>query len=98
MSMILFEQDALKVRKDYLRGILTEEEYTARLEEIATAIIISCDVEQEDQAMSMFTLDEIIYGMNQRPTEHNIRVSMSELKRRGYSAFFDTYLNRWILS
>lgn len=43
--MILFEKDALKVRKEYLRGILTEEEYTARLEEIATAIIISCEVE-----------------------------------------------------
>lgn len=48
--------------------------------------------------MSIFTLDEIIYGMNTHPTTHNIRESMSELKRRGYSAFFDTYLNRWILA
>ena len=40
------------------------------------------------------TLDEIIYGMNARPTEHNIRASLAELRRRGYSAYFDTYLDK----
>ena len=48
--------------------------------------------------MNMFTLDEIIYGMNARPTPHNIKASLSELRKRGYDAFFDTYQNKWVLS
>jgi len=43
------------------------------------------------------TLDEIIYGMNQLPTEHNIRTSLQELRQRGYTAVWDSYLDRWIL-
>ena len=45
MSMSLFEKEVAKVHKDYLRGILTFEEYSARLEDIATAIILSDEVE-----------------------------------------------------
>lgn len=48
--------------------------------------------------MSGFTLDEIIYGMNTRPTPHNIRISLAELRKRGYDAFFDTYDNKWKLA
>lgn len=48
--------------------------------------------------MSIFTLDEIIFGMNSMPTQHNISASLAELKRRGYSAYFDEYLNKWVLS
>ena len=48
--------------------------------------------------MSTFTLDQIIFGMNQHPTEHNIRESLIELRRRGYNAVWDTYENRWILT
>jgi len=48
--------------------------------------------------MSTFTLDQIIYGMNTRPTKHNISESLAELHRRGYSAYFDSYLNKWVLS
>ena len=48
--------------------------------------------------MNTFTLDQIIYGMNQRPTTHNIKASLRELRRRGYNAVWDTYLNRWILT
>jgi len=47
--------------------------------------------------MNTFTLDQIIFGMNQRPTAHNIRESLCELRRRGYNAVFDTYQDRWIL-
>ena len=47
--------------------------------------------------MSNFTLDEIIFGMNAHPTSHNIRVSLGELKRRGYYAVWDSYQNRWVL-
>ena len=45
MTMTLFEKEALKVRKDYLRGIITEDEYVTRLDEIATAIIATSEVE-----------------------------------------------------
>jgi len=48
--------------------------------------------------MSEFTLDEIIFGMNTLPTEHNIKASLAELRRRGYNAYFDTYYNKWVLS
>ena len=47
--------------------------------------------------MSNFTLDEIIFGMNARPTSHNVRVSLGELKRRGYYAVWDSYQDRWVL-
>lgn len=48
--------------------------------------------------MSGFTLDEIIFGMNARPTPHNIRTSLSELRKRGYDAYFDTYFEKWVLA
>ena len=48
--------------------------------------------------MDTFTLDQIIFGMNTRPTKHNIKASLAELKRRGYSAYFDTYLDKWVLA
>ncbi len=48
--------------------------------------------------MEYYTLEELIYGMNTRPTKHNISESLAELHRRGYSAYFDTYLNKWVLS
>lgn len=48
--------------------------------------------------MSGFTLDEIIFGMNTMPTPHNITASLAELRKRGYSAYFDTYQNKWILA
>jgi len=48
--------------------------------------------------MDAFTVDEIIFGMNTRPTDHNIRISLAELRRRGYNAYYDTYLERWVLT
>lgn len=45
MTMTLFEKEALRIRKDYLRGIITEDEYTHMLDEIATAIIATNEVE-----------------------------------------------------
>ena len=45
MTMTLFEKEALKVHKDYLNGVITEDECVTRLEEIATAIIITNEVE-----------------------------------------------------
>ena len=47
--------------------------------------------------MEGLTLDAIIFGMNQLPTAHNIRESLRELRRRGYNANWDEYLQRWIL-
>ena len=47
--------------------------------------------------MNTFTLDEIIFGMNQTPTAHNIRESLCELQRRGYYAVWDNYVGKWIL-
>jgi len=47
--------------------------------------------------MDNFTLDEIIFGMNQRPTAHNISESLKELRNRGYNAIWDTYQNKWVL-
>ena len=48
--------------------------------------------------MNNFTLEEIIFGMNTMPTDHNIKASLAELRRRGYNAYYDTYLERWVLT
>lgn len=55
-------------------------------------------IKGRSEIMSEFTLDEIIFGMNTLPTEHNIKASLAELRRRGYNAYFDTYYNKWVLS
>lgn len=48
--------------------------------------------------MEHYTLEELIFGMNARPTAHNIKTSLAEIRRRGYNAYYDTYLERWVLS
>ena len=47
--------------------------------------------------MGDFTLQELINGLNTRPTEHNVKVTIAELRRRGYNAVYDTYLEKWVL-
>jgi len=47
--------------------------------------------------MTHLTLDEIITGMNMNRRQSNIRESKKELKRRGYSANYDTYRDVWYL-
>lgn len=45
MSMTLFEQEVNKIHKDYLRGIITYDEYTQRLDDIGTCILIVNEVD-----------------------------------------------------
>ena len=47
--------------------------------------------------MEYLTLDEIITGMNMNRRQSNIRASKAELRKRGYSANYDTYRDVWYL-
>lgn len=47
--------------------------------------------------MSHFTLEELVQGINTRPTPHNIKTTLAELRRRGYNAVYDGYLEKWVL-
>ena len=47
--------------------------------------------------MDYMTLDEIITGMNLNRRASNIRASKKELRRRGYTANYDTYRDVWCL-
>ena len=47
--------------------------------------------------MDYLTLDEIITGMNMNRRAHNISASKRELRKRGYSANYDEYSDRWYL-
>jgi len=48
--------------------------------------------------MEYLTIQEIITGMNMNRRASNIRASKKELKRRGYSANYDSYRDVWFLS
>ena len=48
--------------------------------------------------MARLTLNEIIAGMNMNRKSNNITASKRELRKRGYSANYDAYTDRWYLS